>query len=95
MGRIEQTKEERLKEWAELGGTSFLIVRRRLDPAVMLIFSSSCHIPVCYFPSICFNKSGITASPPLSSAPGWCDVECLLLSTRSALQPSLSEKGYY
>lgn len=132
MGGIEQTKEERLKEWAEkwwpdsctsnsrwrwkgkmgrkegrkktnahggLRGTSFQIVRGWFDPAVMLIFSSSCHGPACCFSTICFNKSGITTSPPLSSVPGWCGVECLLLSatpsTRSSTQQSLSEKGQH
>lgn len=88
-----------MKHSWKLRGTSLHIVRGRLDPAVMLIFSSSCHRPACCFSSICFNKSGITASPTLSSAPGWCGVECLLLSatpsTHSAPKPNLSEKGYY
>lgn len=92
MGRIEQAREERLQGWAEFRGTGFQIVRT-LDLTVMLIFSSCFHVPmcVCCFFLNMFNKIGITASPPLSSAPGFCDVECLLLSaslsTHTATKP--------
>lgn len=87
--------KEKMRHSQKLTSTSFQ--RGTLNPAVMLIFSSPCCRPACCFSSICFNKSGITRSPLFSPGPGWCSVECLLLSatpfTHSEAQPSISGKG--
>lgn len=104
MERKEVKKKQKNKNCSwKLRGPRFRIVRGLFDLAVTLIFSCCRHRPICCFPSICFNKSRITASPRLLHSnppygPGWCVVECWLPSAapcfRSVPQLSLFEKGY-